>query len=43
MKLLGTFAIAVVVGLLAGLLSDTATAQDKVIGIGYQKHSNRFC
>lgn len=40
MKLLGTFAIAVVVGLSIGLLSDAATAQDKVIDIGYQKYGN---
>lgn len=40
MKLLGTFAIATLVGMLIGLLSDVATAQDKVIGIGYQKYGN---
>jgi sulfonate transport system substrate-binding protein len=41
MKLLQMFGIAVLVGLLIGLLSDDiAAAQDKVIAIGYQKYGN---
>jgi len=40
MRSLQDFAIAVLAGLLIGLLSDAAIAQDKVIGIGYQKYGN---
>jgi hypothetical protein len=42
MRLSHFVSVAVLLGSLIGLLPDAALAQDKIIGIGFQKYGNRW-